>query len=524
MKNSLKYLPAILPLLAAACASPPEAPQLAEVTPPAADVAVEVQLPEAEAAPASLLPFVSVQPELFGVAGSLSNAWADFDRDGQLDLAVSLKGGAISLYRQDQGVFTSVGEALGLPLSGPEFRGLSWGDFDGDGYPDLMAGATSPEELSRVFRNEAGKGFVDVAGELGLTIPGRSARQTNWIDYDNDGDLDVYSANRAGTNKLFQNTDGVFTEVFIGQGPSDDRPTVGACWFDYDQDGKTDLFLTNQSGAEDAVWHNDGSGFSDVAASIGIETSGRTKQEGGVGCAIGDYDNDGLLDIYFINYGPNKLYRNKGDGTFDDVTDALGLADPDHAVGGDWGDFNNDGYLDLFVVGYEGPFGEQVPVNYLYLNDGNGAFANILPLANPINAGDHGVIWLDYDLDGALDLSLTDGYGPEGGHFVFRNELSGPVSSRALNVSVLNEAGLEVVPGAEIRLYDAEGTILATRLMHTGGGYNAQSAAPVHFGLQTMAPVTVEVTFLTSQGRVTQKVEDVDPAVWAGKVFTVQKE
>ncbi|ABI76840.1 FG-GAP repeat protein [Hyphomonas neptunium ATCC 15444] len=518
MKHYLKYLPAVLPLIAAACAAAPETPQLAPGNAPVVDVPVA---PEAAETVSPALSFVSVQPELFGVAGSLSNVWADFDRDGQLDLAVSLKGGAVRLYRQDDGVFTSVGEALGLPVSGPEFRGLSWGDYDEDGYPDLLAGATSPEELSRVFRNDAGTGFVDVSAELGLTIPGRSARQTNWIDYDNDGDLDVYSANRAGTNKLFENTGGVFAEVFVGEGPSDERPTVGACWFDYNLDGRLDLFLANQSGAEDAVWKNDISGFTDVASEAGIITTGRTKQEGGVGCAVGDFDNDGRLDIYFINYGANKLYRNTGEGGFEDVTEASGVADPDHAVGGDWGDFNNDGFLDLFVVGYEGPFGEQVPVNYLYLNDGQGGFSNILPLDHPINAGDHGVIWVDYDLDGALDLSLTDGYGPEGGHFVFRNELG---AGTGLNVMVLNSAGLRVVPGAEVRLYDAAGDILATRLVHTGGGYNAQSAVPVHFGLKDAESVTVEVTFLTAQGRVTQKVTGVDPVEWAGKALVVQQE
>lgn len=516
MKNYLKYLPAMLPLIGAACAAAPEPAQLSQGGVPVVDAPAD---PAPAEAAEPVLSFVSVQPELFGVAGSLSNVWADYDRDGQLDLAVSLKGGAIRLYRQEDGVFTSVGEALGLPVSGPEFRGLSWGEYNGDGYPDLLAGATSPEELSRVFRNDAGGGFVDVAEELRLTIPGRSARQTNWIDYDNDGDMDVYSANRAGTNKLFQNTDGVFTEVFVGEGPSDERPTVGACWFDYDQDGRLDLFLANQSGAEDALWRNDAAGFSDIAAEAGIETAGRTKEEGGVGCAVGDFDNDGLLDIYFINYGANKLYRNKGDGAFEDVTEKFGVADPDHAVGGDWGDFNNDGFLDLFVVGYEGPFGEQVPVNYLYLNDGKGSFTNILPLDHPLNAGDHGVIWVDYDLDGALDLSLTDGYGPEGGHFVFRNELS---VGTGLNVMVLNTAGLGVVPGAEVRLYDADGGILATRLVHTGGGYNAQSSIPVHFGLKDASPVTVEVTFLTAAGRVTQKIDDVDPAAWSGKALVVR--
>lgn len=512
MKNCFKNLPAMLLLMVAACAGKAGAPQRH-----AADTG------SAGTVTAPLLPFVSVQPGLFGEAGSLSNAWADFDRDGQLDLAVSVKGGAIRLYRQEGGVFTSVAEALGLPVSGPEFRGLSWGDYDRDGYPDLLAGAASPEALSRVFRNDAGSSFVDVTAGLGLSVPGRSARQTNWIDYDNDGDLDVYSANRAGSNKLFQNTDGVFTEVMTGEGPGDGRPTVGACWFDYDQDGRLDIFLANQAGAEDAVWKNEGTSFTDVAAQIGIETAGRTREEGGVGCAVGDFDNDGQLDIYFINYGPNRLYRNKGDGTFEDVTGAAGVGEPDHAVGGDWGDFNNDGFLDLFVAGYEGAPGEQVPVNYLYANDGTGRFSNILALDHPLNAGDHGVIWLDFDLDGALDLSLTDGYGPEGGHFVFRNELPAAQARRALNVMVLDPSGLSTVPGAEVRLYDGVGDILGARLVHTGGGYNAQSVIPVHFGLKDTAPVSVEVTFLEAGGRVTRKIDDIDPAAWGGKVFIVQQ-
>jgi hypothetical protein len=87
--------------------------------------------------------FTPVQTADFSLAGSLSNSWADFDRDGDLDLAVSIKTGEIRLYRNDRGRFTSVGAAIGLPVTGAEMRGLSWGDYDGDGWPDLYAGATS---------------------------------------------------------------------------------------------------------------------------------------------------------------------------------------------------------------------------------------------------------------------------------------------------------------------------------------------------------------------------------------------
>src|SRR5471032_1085315 len=190
----------------------------------------------AQAAP---LPFVSVQPGLFGMPNSYSNSWGDFDNDGNLDLAVSLGSGEVRLYRNDNGTLVSVGKEMGLPQAGGdsyELRGLSWGDYDGDGFVDLLGGATQTEHVTKVFHNLGGKRFVDVAADLGLTIPGRSARQTNWVDYDNDGDLDVYAADRQGKNKLFRNDAGTFTQVFADGGPTVSRSTVGACWFDMDGD------------------------------------------------------------------------------------------------------------------------------------------------------------------------------------------------------------------------------------------------------------------------------------------------
>src|SRR5689334_21160271 len=96
------------------------------------------------------LPFESVQTDLFSVPNSYSNAWADFDNDGDLDLAVSLKSGEIRLYRNDGGVLVSVGGAMGLPTAGGEFRALSWGDYDGDGWIDLLAGSSLPDKPSAV--------------------------------------------------------------------------------------------------------------------------------------------------------------------------------------------------------------------------------------------------------------------------------------------------------------------------------------------------------------------------------------
>ncbi|WP_321490050.1 CRTAC1 family protein [uncultured Hyphomonas sp.] len=535
-----KILLASAALVFAGCTtSPPvseevsaEAPALAPAAPAAEAAVVE---PVTSPAPQ----FTSVQSDLFGIVGSLSNAWADIDNDGDLDYAVSLKGGAIQLYLQeDDGTFTDVTAAFGLPAFDPsapppsaadfrnpeykEFRGVSFGDFDGDGYIDLFAGATMPNMASRLYRNVGGTGFVDVAEEAGLTVPGRSSRQNNWIDVDNDGDLDLYAADRIADNKLFGNEGGVFTQMFPDAGPTDARATVGACWFDYNKDGKLDLFLANQSGATDALWRNEGDKFTDVAPDLGIDSPGRERMEGGVGCAIGDYDNDGNLDIFMAAYGPNRLYKNNGDGTFSDVSEAAGITEPDHVVGADWGDFDNDGDLDLFVVGYEGPSGEQTPVNMLYVNDGSGVFENILTLESTMNAADHGVVWVDYDLDGDLDLSVTDGYGPEGGHFVFRNDMPEAQRAQSLSVMVLDAKGYFTKPGTEVRAYDAAGTLLATRIMTTGGGYNAQSAIPVHFGLPGLTTVDVEVTYFTPAGRETLTLPGVSLSELAGQSLTVK--
>ena len=490
------------------------------LTAPATPAAAPATQAVVHAAPA----FTAVQPELLGVPNSYSNAWGDYDNDGDLDLAVSLGTGEVRLYRNDAGVLVSVGAQVGMPQAGShELRGLSWGDYDQDGDIDLLGGSTPTDKLTVVLRNDGGKKFVDVAAEIGLTIPKRSARQTNWVDYDNDGDLDVYSADRAGDNKLFQNTGGKFTQVFAGAGPTDPRPTVGACWLDMDNDGDLDLYLANQSGAADAMWRNDGTAFVDVAAALGMQGPKRTKAEGGVGCAIGDYDNDGDLDIFAPNYGHNLLFRNHNNGTFTEVGQTLGVGVENHAVSADWGDYDNDGDLDLSVISYVGEPGAQTPLNAFFRNDGVKGFVNLLTKDSPLNVADHASQFVDYDNDGAIDLSVTDGYGPQGGHFVFRNALPADAKKRSLSVLVLDAKGHHTRFGAEVRLFDATGRILASRQVVTGGGYSSQRAAPVHFGLATLAPVRVEVTFMSKDGRKKQTLNGVNPADFHGKSLVIRQ-
>ncbi|WCT74411.1 CRTAC1 family protein [Sphingomonas naphthae] len=471
------------------------------------------------------LPFEAIQPADFAVVpggNSISNAWADFDNDGDLDLAVSLKTGEVRLYRNDKGKFVSVGTAMGLPQKGGfEVRGLSWGDYDGDGWVDLLAGPNDPKNPTRVYHNDKGKGFTEVAAKIGLSFSGRSSRQSSWLDYDNDGDLDLFVTDRIGKNRLFRNDGGSFVEVMAGSPLNVFKSTVGACWLDYDKDGDLDLFLANQSGATDSFFRNDGATFVDVAPALGMDSPGRAKDEGGVGCAVGDYDNDGNLDIFEPNYGRNKLWHNNGDGTFTDVAKQLGVDTENHAVGAAWGDYDNDGLLDLFVTSYVGPRDQQVPKDALFHNEGARGFVNVAA-GTLIDVADHGVQWVDYDKDGGLDLSVTDNYGPTGGHPLFRNTLPA-AGKRSLAIQVTDAKGIINRFGAEVRLFDTAGKIVATRQVSTGGGYNSQSTGPLVFGLTSMAPVKVEVTFMSAKGRKVQTIAKVDPKAYRGKVLTVKE-
>lgn len=486
--------------------------------------ALALLLPFATAAAAqqAQLPFEPVQGALFAMPGTLANAWADYDRDGDLDLALVGQSGAVSLYRNDRGSFVSVGETVGLPLSGPEMRSASWGDYDGDGWPDLLVGPTDKEHSSRLFRNASGRRFTDVTTETGLAIPGRSARHTNWIDFDNDGDVDLYATDRAGENRLYRNDGGRFVLVPSDRAPADTRPTVGACWLDYDRDGDLDLFTANQAGSTDGLWRNDDDRFVDVAAALGMDNAGRTKDEGGVGCAVGDYDNDGYLDLFVPNYGRNALYRGGPGGSFTNVAMQAGVGIDNHAVGAAFGDYDNDGWPDLMVTSYVRVGSDLRPRDALFRNDG-GAFVDLLADGGSVNVADHGVQWVDYDRDGTLDLSLTDSFGKEGGHILFRNTISGDAARRSLSVLVLDARGRYTRAGAEVRLYDATGRILGTRQVETAGGYSSQSMGPVHFGLKTPDPVTVEVSFMAKGGRRTVKIGSIHPQAYAGRSLVVRQ-
>ncbi|MCY4648535.1 MAG: CRTAC1 family protein [Gammaproteobacteria bacterium] len=481
--------------------------------------------------------FDRVQPELFETPGAQSNSWVDYDGDGDLDLFVGMRYTPNRLYRNDGGSFVDVAAEVGL-ADLEDTRAGAWGDYDGDGDPDLYVGYPATAGApNRLYRNDGGS-FADVAPGLGVDLVGTS-RQPSWVDYDGDGDLDLFVALRDQPNRMFRN-DGApgdsapvaggapawtFTDVTAESGLGDPRRTVGVAWFDYDRDGDLDVHVSNQNGDEDAFYRNEGDGtFVDVAPALGMNHPGRGTEYGSVAAAVTDYDNDGDLDLFVATYGPDILWSNNGDGTFTDVTDPATLGVDYHSTSAVWGDADHNGLPDLVVTSYLS--GIAAVEDHLFMNAGGGRFHNALP-ANLLEHGpSHGVAWADFDRDGDLDLSIANNDETGGTHHLYRNLLAPGAAARSLQVAAADPTGRSVVPGAEVQLLDHDtGALLGTRLIDTGGGYCSQGAAPAHFGLPPgVERVDVRVTFVADGRRSTVVREAVLPADYRGRWLIVPRE
>lgn len=474
--------------------------------------------------------FEPLQPELLGAGGTFVNAWADFDLDDDADLFVGFNGQPNRLYRNDKGTLTNVAAELGLADARPT-RAAAWGDYDGDGDADLLLGfAPGDASVLRLLRNDRSR-FVDVTDPSGLTRPAGAVRQPVWVDFDGDGDLDLFVAFRDGPNAMFRSAGGRFDDVAAAVGLDDRRRSVGAVWFDADGDQDLDLFVANMDGDANGFFLNHSarpeggflappaSRFEDVAEAAGLQWGGRAPGEAANGtvrpCAA-DVDNDGRLDLFMANYGPNGLFLNRGEGRWEDVSQRWGVAIDGRYDTCAFADADHDGRLDLYVNGTV-TGGRQYP-DYLFRQAGQ-RFEDVTPLSVRALAADHGAAWADVDGNGAPDLSLT-GAQPDGMHFVLLNGLSPEAASRSLFVRVdgRRHRGL---PGATVRLIDrSTGRLLRTELVDGGSGYNAQQDLPLHFGLPAMGPVRLEVT-LPYDGRFGVRTVEIDPSMWRGRVVVV---
>ncbi len=439
----------------------------------------------------SLPVFEPMQPDVLGAGSNFTNAFADYDNDGDLDLFVGFDGKPNRLYRNDKGTFTDVAAEVGIADSRPT-RAAAWGDFDADGDADLLVGFTplppSPEATARqaasvlkLYRNTAGQ-FTD-ATEVGVTLPTGAVRQPVWIDFDGDGDVDLFVAFRDRANALYRNDAGTLTEIAASIGLGDQRRTVGAVWFDYDEDGDLDAAVANMDGDANGLYRNDAGKFTDVAAAAGVEWGGRAPKlaaNGTVRVCAADVDTDGKFDLFAANYGPLGFLSNRGKGVFEDRSSTWAIAIDSRYDACAFADFDHDGRLDLYVNGTV--TGGASWQDSLFRNTGS-AFVDVTPPSIRKLQADHGVQWADVDGDGDLDLALT-GSRTDGTHLVMRNMLPAAAAARGLHIRIVDARGHATRAGAEVRVYAAGTTrVIGARLVDSGSGYDAQNDMPVHVGV-----------------------------------------
>ncbi len=384
-------------------------------------------------------------------------AWIDYDNDGFPDVYFinGAPGTANALYHNDKdGTFTDVTARAGVAAdTGPNAKsyktGVAVGDYDNDGYLDLYVTALGPNIL---YRNNGDGTFRDVTATAGVAGPvSEWSTSTGFFDYDRDGRLDLYVVNyvdyrldenpycglrKAGyrmychptqfdgmADRLYHNNgDGTFTDVSKKAGIANPAGKgLGVTFCDLDRDGDTDIYVANDT-VRNFLYRNNGDGtFTDVAYAAGVGFDPNGKPQAGMGVDCADYDGNGFPDLFVTNFSEelNALYKNLGDGTFEDVSARVGMdsAFLPLGFGTKMFDFDNDGDLDIHVT--NGHVIDNVKLfqqnltyaqkDLLFENIG-GKFRDISAQAGPalqtLRVG-RGLAVADFDNDGFLDVAIS---------------------------------------------------------------------------------------------------------------------
>ncbi len=310
-----------------------------------------------------------------------------------------------------------------IATDGGESRGVAWGDYDSDGDPDLYV-ANASGQWNALYRNDGNKNFkkITIASNKAseMVRHGGNSQGVNWVDYDNDQDLDLFVVSRgAEPNLLFRN-DSLTSFVRITDSPltKDSISASMACWADMDNDGDLDVFLAGY-GQPNLLFKNIGDGqFEEIETTpLTANKEGRARA-----CGCGDADNDGLPEIYVANARkPNLYFQNLGGWQFKNVENDHLVSDIGYSYGVSWADYDEDGDLDLFVANFD-------KQNFLYNNDGKGNFVPVTKgnIALERGGASKGHAWGDYDNDGDLDLYIGNGtYGPDMLNFLYLNSGNG---------------------------------------------------------------------------------------------------
>jgi hypothetical protein len=465
-------------------------------------------------------------------------AWIDYDQDGLLDLYLVNSAPTpaytpqrplrSALYRnRGDGTFADVTESAGVAAAGLFGMGVTVGDYDNDGFPDLMV---LGYDRSILYRNNGDGTFSDVTAQAGVANRGRWASSGAWFDYDNDGKLDLVIANyvdwtpqnnfycgdegpgmrsychpdvyRGQPATLYRNQgDGTFRDV---SGPTGlaGKPAngLGVVTFDYNDDGWQDIFIAND-GMANHLFQNLGDGtFREVAYQAGVAVSSDGLAEAGMGVDAADTAGSSRLDLYVthLDLQLDRLYQNLGGGNFEDATLRSMIGYATYLMSG-FGlrlvDYDNDGARDLFVANghvldniqrYHARTRYAEP-KLMFRNTGRGRFENVSNGLGPdlqTPRVSRGVAAGDFDNDGDVDLLVSNnGQAPQ----LLRND--GGNANQWLQILLVGVASNRDGVGARVKV-SAGGLVLHDQKK---GGMSYQSAQDprLHFGLGRHAQADV---------------------------------
>ena len=382
-----------------------------------------------------------MQPDVLGAGSNFTNAFADYDNDGDLDMFVGFDGKPNRLYRNDKGMFTDVAAAAGVADARPT-RAAAWGDFDADGDPDLLLGFTPLKDASvlKLYRNNAGT-FADATGDAGLMVPTGAVRQPAWIDFD--ARRRSRSLHRLPRSR----------QRAVSQRRRQARPTSPRRSASTTSAAPSAPCGSTTTKTAISTWPSPTWTATRTACSATTPASSPTSPKppawrgaaarrsspanGTVRVCAADVDSDGKFDLFAANYGPLGFFSNRGKGAFEDRSAAWQIAIDSRYDACAFADFDHDGRLDLYVNGTV--TGGASWQDSLFRNTGS-AFVDVTPAPIRKLQADHGVQWADVDGDGDLDLALT-GSRADGMHLVMRNMLPAADAARGLHVRVVDCQG-----------------------------------------------------------------------------------
>jgi len=468
-------------------------------------------------------------------------ALLDYDGDGDVDVyflnGAPLRGTKMktppknALYRNDGNwKFTDVTAKSGLGDTGYAL-GVAAGDYDNDGDQDLYVNNFGPNVM---YRNNGDGTFTDVTARTGTANGNQVGAGACFLDIDGDGDLDLYAANyvdftyenhqiarfngypayvgpmnyRPTSDTLYRNDgDGTFTDVSVACGIAAHKGTgMGMVCADYDDDGDTDVFVGNDV-AGNSIFENDGTGkFDEVGLITGLAYDLGGTAQGTMGVDCGDYNNDGRLDFHVTSYQHDlaTLYKNLGEGTFEDVTRTTGAGAgtlPYVTWGNALADFDNDGDRDVFIAC--GHLHDNVELfdtvtsyhvrNVLLENTGDGKFVNVSGDCGDglkVKLSSRGAALGDLDNDGDLDAVILNSRREP---TVLRNDSK--TGNHWIQVKLRGVKTNRDGVGARVKVVAGELTQIDE--VHSGRGYQSHFGTRLHFGLGKRARVDrIEVRWI----------------------------